>query len=327
MTASHSSLVVGHDGSPGAAHALAFAADLAESIAAPLHVVRSWGIDPDPSVALLLLDESRTRDEVTAALKHALVADCEPVAHAHPALQISYEATPGPAEIVLCASSKDKRMLVLGARGHGGLTGLLLGSVSDRSLHLSTRPVMIVPPVDRRAAKAPARAQLPTDFEDAGAIPALAPGTVLVAYDGSDHADAALGEALRLAHELSAPVAVVQAWTFETAPAGAIWKDGAVSPLPDIASDVRAALESRVSAHSRQHPTVAVGCHAILGQATEVLVQLSEAASVLVVGSRGLGGFRGLMLGSVSLHCAHRALCPVLVVPSAGQDSADRDDD
>jgi nucleotide-binding universal stress UspA family protein len=324
MTASHSSLVVGHDGSPGAAHALAFAADLAESIAAPLHVVRSWGIDPDPSVAMLLLDESHTRDEIAAALRDALVAECAPVAQAHPALQISYEATPGAAESVLSAASKDERMLVLGARGHGGLTGLLLGSVSDRCLHVSTRPVMIVP-LDRRAAKTPARAQLPTDFEDAGAIPALSPGTILVAYDGSDHADTALGEALLLAEELSAPVAVVQTWTFETAPAGSIWKDGAVSSLLEIGNEVRAKLSDRVSAQSQQHPTVSVECHAVLGQATEVLVRLSEAASVLVVGSRGLGGFGGLMLGSVSLHCAHRALCAVLVVPSARQDSAGRD--
>lgn len=326
MTASPSSLVVGHDGSPGAAHALAFAADLAESVGAPLHVIRSWGIDPDPTVSQLLLDESRTREEITTALRDALVSDCEPVAEAHPALRISYDATPGPADIVLCAASKDTRMLVLGARGHGGLTGLMLGSVSDRCLHLSTRPVMVVPPLDRRPSKPPARAQLPTDFEDAGALPALSPGTILVAYDGSFHADAALREALRLADERSAPVAVVQTWTFETAPAGAIWKDGAVSPLPDIATEVRATLTDRVSAQSRQHPTVAVECHAILGQATEVLVQLSEAASVLVVGSRGLGGFRGLILGSVSLHCAHRALCAVLVVPSVRQDSADRED-
>jgi nucleotide-binding universal stress UspA family protein len=323
MTASHSSLVVGHDGSPDATRALAFAADLAESISAPLHIVRSWGIDPDPSVAQLLLDESHTRDEIAAAMTDALVSDCAAVAKAHPALQIGYEATPGPAASVLCAASSDERMLVLGARGHGGLAGLLLGSVSDRCLHLSTRPVMIVPPLDRRASKTPARAQLPTDFEEAGAIPALAPGTILVAYDGSAHAEVALGEAFRLAEQTSAPVAVVQSWTFETAPAGAIWKDGAVSSLPDIANEVRAGLSDRVSGQSQQHPTVAVEYYAVLGQAAEVLVQLSETASVLVVGSRGLGGFRGLMMGSVSLHCAHRALCPVLVVPRA-HDSDDR---
>jgi nucleotide-binding universal stress UspA family protein len=315
MTASHRSLVVGHDGSPGAAHALEFAADLAESISAPLHVVRSWGIDPDPSVAMLLLDESHTRDEITTALKAALVSECEPMAQAHPALQISYDATPGQAASVLCAAASEERMLVLGARGHGGLTGLLLGSVSDRCLRLSARPVMIVPPLDRRASKTPDRAQLPTDFEHAGAIPSLLPATILVAYDGSVHADAALGEALRLAEELSAPVAVVQAWTFETAPPGAVWKGGAVSSLPDISAEVRAELSDRVAAQSRHHPTVTVECYAILGQAAEVLVQLSETASFLVLGSRGLGGFGGLVLGSVSLHCAHRALCAVLVVP------------
>ncbi len=53
------------------------------------------------------------------------------------------------------------------------------------------------------------------------------------------------------------------------------------------------------------------------GQAAEVLVTEAKGAELLVVGSRGLGGFRGLLLGSVSQQCAHHASCPVLIVPSA----------
>jgi len=317
MTTSHSSsLIVGHDGSSGAQHALEFAADLAEKISAPLHVVRSWGIEPDPSVAMLLLDESRTHDQIASALRDDLLSDCRPVADAHPDLQITYDALPGPAASVLCAAASDERMLVVGARGHGGLAGLLLGSVSDRCLHLSTRPVMIVPTLERRASKTRAESTEPTDFEEAESIPVLAPGTILVAYDGSLHSELALGEALRLAEETSAPVAVARAWTFDTVPTATVWKDGAVSSLPEISKEVEAALVDRVSSQARLHPTVTVECHAILGQASDVLVQLSETASILVVGSRGLGGFGGLLLGSVSLHCAHRALCPVLIVPS-----------
>ena len=317
MTTSHSSLIVGHDGSAGAAHALAFAADLAQSVSAPLHVVRSWGIDPDPSVAMLLLDESRTHDEIASTIRNDLVSDCRAVADAHPDLQITYDALPGPAASVLCAASSDERMLVIGARGHGGLAGLLLGSVSDRCLHLSTQPVMIVPTLDGRASKTRAGSTEPTDFEEAEAIPVLAPGTILVAYDGSLHSELALGEALRLAEETSAPVAVARAWTFDTVPTATVWKDGAVSSLPEISKEVEAALVDRVSSQTRLHPTVTIECHAILGQASDVLVQLSETASILVVGSRGLGGFGGLLLGSVSQHCAHRALCPVLVVPGS----------
>ena len=52
----------------------------------------------------------------------------------------------------------------------------------------------------------------------------------------------------------------------------------------------------------------------VFGNAAEVLVQESEGAHLLVVGSRGLGGFAGVVLGSVSAHCAHLAHCPVVIV-------------
>jgi nucleotide-binding universal stress UspA family protein len=53
------------------------------------------------------------------------------------------------------------------------------------------------------------------------------------------------------------------------------------------------------------------------GQPAEVLVEAAEDADLLVVGSRGLGGFRGLLLGSVGQQCAHHARCPVVIVPKA----------
>jgi|HubBroStandDraft_1064217.scaffolds.fasta_scaffold79979_2 nucleotide-binding universal stress UspA family protein len=52
----------------------------------------------------------------------------------------------------------------------------------------------------------------------------------------------------------------------------------------------------------------------VFGNAAEVLVDASGGAALLVVGSRGLGGFAGVVLGSVSAHCAHLAHCPVVIV-------------
>lgn len=51
------------------------------------------------------------------------------------------------------------------------------------------------------------------------------------------------------------------------------------------------------------------------GDASEVLLRLADGAELVVVGSRGLGGFKGLLLGSVGHHVTHRALCPVVVIP------------
>lgn len=60
---------------------------------------------------------------------------------------------------------------------------------------------------------------------------------------------------------------------------------------------------------------VEVVCDPQLGQAADVLVQASKSADLLVVGSRGHGGFGSVLLGSTGLHCVHHSRCPVVVVP------------
>jgi nucleotide-binding universal stress UspA family protein len=67
------------------------------------------------------------------------------------------------------------------------------------------------------------------------------------------------------------------------------------------------------------HPAVELETAALPGPAAQVLVDLSADADLLVVGSRGLGGFAGLLLGSVSTHCVHHAHCPVTVVRRVNQ--------
>jgi nucleotide-binding universal stress UspA family protein len=59
------------------------------------------------------------------------------------------------------------------------------------------------------------------------------------------------------------------------------------------------------------------------GQAADAICEEAEGADLLVVGSRGYGGFRGLLLGSVSQQCAHFAPCPVLIVPNGRSGEVD----
>lgn len=141
------------------------------------------------------------------------------------------------------------------------------------------------------------------------------PGSIVVGHDGSAQSDHVLITALELAHALSAPLVIVRAWSIDTAPHGAIVHDGHAASYREITATVRARLKAGVAAIVALHPDEQVDIRAVLGQPAEVLLAASAGARMLVVGSRGLGGFAGLLLGSVSEQCARHATCPVLVVP------------
>jgi nucleotide-binding universal stress UspA family protein len=139
---------------------------------------------------------------------------------------------------------------------------------------------------------------------------------VVVGVDGSEGARAALRFALEDAARRGVPVEVVTAYFPPEA-----WMDfNAVGEYePDQA---RAASLERAQAFVAEvvrdapQPAPEVRVEAALGTAADVLVRESAGADLLVVGSRGHGGFSTMLLGSVSMHCALHATCPVTVVHS-----------
>ena len=144
-------------------------------------------------------------------------------------------------------------------------------------------------------------------------IPAQ-PGSIVVGHDGSTDADHALDTALGLAADLQAPVVVVRAWSIDTAPRPTNWQFGYVSSLLEYSGAVRAALIQDTDAAMRALANVSVDYRVVhSGEAAKTLIEISREARMLVIGSRGLGGLVGLMLGSVSDRCARHAFCPVLV--------------
>ncbi|MDQ0743282.1 nucleotide-binding universal stress UspA family protein [Clavibacter sp. B3I6] len=164
---------------------------------------------------------------------------------------------------------------------------------------------------------------LPTPVDSPLAQPTVLPagtarattGSIVVGHDGSAGAQAALEVALELGRDLSAPVVVVRTWSIDTAPRGAVFHDGYAASFPEIGESVRVALQEETAAQLFRHPEVDGEVRSVLGQPAEVLIELSADARMLVVGTRGLGGFAGMVLGSVSDRCARHARCPVLVVP------------
>lgn len=147
---------------------------------------------------------------------------------------------------------------------------------------------------------------------------------IVVGHDGSVTADAALEEALGLAERLGCPLEVVRAWTIDTAPPGALFSEGYVVPVTDVDEAVRLRVESDTAAIVARHPAVEVSTCGRLGHAAAVLLERAASAGMLVVGSRGRGGFATLLLGSVSDQCVRHAPCPVLVVPPPSRGAVGR---
>jgi nucleotide-binding universal stress UspA family protein len=132
---------------------------------------------------------------------------------------------------------------------------------------------------------------------------------VVVGVDGSEQSQLALSWAMRISATTGASIDAVAAWHF---PANSSW--GHMPDAWDPETDAAKYLTDSVDeAFGAERPP---GLRLLVreGLAAKVLVDESTRASMLIVGSRGHGGFAGLLLGSVSSCCAEHAKCPVLVV-------------
>ena len=138
---------------------------------------------------------------------------------------------------------------------------------------------------------------------------------IVVGVDHSPGAKAALVFAKQEARLRGATIRAVHAWQYGYI--GSIGPEGRVPPVGADLDELRTAAEAALNASVREalpDTEVEIELHAIQGAAAGVLVEASRDADLLVVGSRGHGGFVGLLLGSVSQQCAHHAECPVVIV-------------
>jgi len=140
---------------------------------------------------------------------------------------------------------------------------------------------------------------------------------IVVGTDGSDDAHRALDWAMREAadrHTMLTVLAIVPAmaspWT------------GNPLAVPDSEHAVRHAREaaeqavSAVAGQLGDRRPESVSVEASVGYPAQALIEASHDADLVVVGSRGTGGFASLLLGSISTQVAHHAACPVVIVPT-----------
>jgi nucleotide-binding universal stress UspA family protein len=137
---------------------------------------------------------------------------------------------------------------------------------------------------------------------------------IVAGADGSPSSMSALRWAIRQAALTGAAVDAVMAWHYPAAGGGYGWAPTGMEGSFDFKENAEKVLADAISAAA--DPGSAVSVHALVveGDPAQVLIDASDHADLLVVGSRGHGGFTGALLGSVSQHCVHHAHCPVVVI-------------
>jgi nucleotide-binding universal stress UspA family protein len=139
--------------------------------------------------------------------------------------------------------------------------------------------------------------------------PDIGEGSIVVGVDGSRHSLDALRWAAHFAAIFGARLDAVAAWEY---PQSFGW--AAIAPDWDPSQDMVKVLDDAVRAVFSDQQPAGLRLQVREGGAAKVLLEAGEGATVLVVGSRGHGGFAGLLLGSVSANVAEHASCPVFIV-------------
>lgn len=155
-------------------------------------------------------------------------------------------------------------------------------------------------------------------------------GTIVVGVDGSESSHEALRFAIAEGRLRSATLRAVHVWTmpiFQAAPDPFLLEvpSAPIDPgaLEAVEAGARRVLDDAVDQVTRgKDPGVEIERVFVEGPAAAGLIEEAAAADLLVVGTRGHGGFRGLLLGSVSQQCAHHAPCPIVIVPKRHVDTA-----
>lgn len=144
--------------------------------------------------------------------------------------------------------------------------------------------------------------------------PKGAAGRIVVGVDGSDSSKAALRWAVHQAELTDSQVEAVIAWQYPPMIGGFGFGPVSAAALnfDEIATKALSDAIAEVVVDSAR--PVHISTAVIEGHPAQVLLRAGEGADLLVVGSRGHGGFAGALLGSVSQHCVHHAPCPLIIV-------------
>lgn len=297
-------IVVGTDGSERADRAIDWAARRARDRGLTLLILLVMPEAPIPrrtSAAALVHEGEKYLEHVRERAGADLGRAVARTAEKYPEITIESAVAIGNAAEVLAKASKDADMVVVGARGKHAPVGVkLLGGVSDAVSAHAAGAVAVIP-------------------EESEEHPE---GPVVVGVDSSRQARLAISRAFECASVRGVPLVALTAWDYGPYDAynAEIWQFS----IQEMNEQLTAEVEDVIAEDRERYPDVEVEIRALRGRASTELVEVSKQAGVVLIGSRGRGGFTGLLLGSTSRHVLREAHCPVIVVRGqAGWRSAD----
>lgn len=287
-------LVVGVDRSASAPSAVAWAARWASARGVPLTLLTA--VPPvliDPGGVTMVTGDMQEAAQRRAGEHLTQVRD--EVIGRHPSLEVQLVVADTVAGQALTDASGPDQLVVVGTHARTGLLSRVMGSTADQVATHARGPVVVVPEGEGEPRTGP----------------------MVVGVDASAAAMAALEVACGIAAADGIPVLALHAWDLDYG-----W---AATPVGIEQNEIRTMLENErgrlagdVEAVAGRFPGVEVETQIQRNSPAHALVEASQTASLVVVGSRGRGGFVGLLLGSTSRKVLHGSACPVIVVPARG---------
>lgn len=285
-------IVVGVDGSPSAMNAAVWAAREAARRGDGVRLLYVYtvptGLDP-----VFAESGPKVREGVQQQAQTALDATRTQVEQEVPGVEVEAQSLEGQAAHVLANESRGARIVVVGSRGLGGFTGMLVGSVAvSLSAHAHCPVVVVRGP---RHDDPP-----PTD------------GPVVVGVDASEQTATALAYACDAAEQREVPLVAVHTWN-DVISAEGPYAYPFPTDLTELEKAGRTLLEDTLAPWRDRYPELEVREVLEPGRPVRTLLAQAEDAQLVVVGTRGHGGFTGMLLGSTSQALVIHAPCPVVV--------------
>jgi nucleotide-binding universal stress UspA family protein len=287
-----SKIIVGVDESDRSKDAVALAALLARGTGAELQLVCAYAYDDVPSRGANAAYRHYLREDAEAAIERAMDGiDDLPQVRSRPIPELS------PAKGIQDIATKEgASLIVIGSSGRGGAGRVFAGTTAQRLLHGAPCPVAVAP--------RGFHSDVPADI-----------ATIAVGYNGSVEAKAALVGARTIARVRGARLRLVEVLDATWLGTPALMQGpGFIMTPDDLEARARNYLTEAAESLAPDIPTEPV---VAVGAPEQVLADESHKADLVVVGSRGYGPLRAVLLGSVSGRLVREAACPVIVVPRA----------